>query len=411
MKRENYTKVYTFAILLVAFTLPWSIRLNSYACVLAMLIWLCDKQIGQKVVVAFQSPITKWMVLFFICHVLSAMFSANTKEGWAIVERRSALLVMPFLIGGSGLEGKHLKKIALTFVVAVCMAALVCLLYALFQYASFGNGDVFFYQTLTTAIGINAVYLALYTIVSIHILLYFRESIQGWLWKSVIIFLVFFCFLLNSKMMLVAGCLSAGIFFFWQYPRRKALQMGVAGVVVVLLIVVAVPKIKQRVVTEFNSHWEVVHQTTFNYDTPFTGTSLRLVFWRYAFEVLNEHEAWWLGVSTGDFQDLLNQKYKATGIYTGYPDTADKGYLGYGPHNQFIELLLSMGVVGLLVFIGLLFQLVQRLRTRRNYLALQTLVLFGMFFMTESALSTQKGIVLFCLMIMLFDRLAEFKKV
>ena len=149
----------------------------------------------------------------------------------------------------------------------------------------------------------------------------------------------------------------------------------------------------------------VVKQGTFRYDTPFTGTSLRLVFWRFSNEIINENNGWVMGVHTGDFQDLLNEKYKRTGIYTGNPELKDTGYLGYGPHNQYIEVLLSLGFIGLTLFLILLILYVKKAWLTSNYPGLQCICLFLFFFITESVLSVNKGIVVFVFFTLLFYNL------
>ena len=149
----------------------------------------------------------------------------------------------------------------------------------------------------------------------------------------------------------------------------------------------------------------VVKQGTFTYDTPFTGTSLRLVFWRFSNEIINENNGWLMGAHTGDFQDLLNEKYKRNGIYTGNPELKDTGYLGYGPHNQYIEVLLSLGITGLVVFIMMLIFYLKNAWVTNNYLGLQCICLFLFFFITESVLSVNKGIVVFVFFTLLLNNL------
>jgi O-antigen ligase len=212
----------------------------------------------------------------------------------------------------------------------------------------------FFYQKFSHILDMNAVYISSYSIIAIHILLYYYNELNRYFAIVSIFLLVVFCLLLSSKMML--ACLAFGIIFygFQKLKLINAFALVISVVGFISLIILTVPSIKQRITTELQSNLNVVNQTHFTYDTPFTGTSLRLVFWKTSIELLNEKNAWLNGVHTGDFQDLLNIKYKEKGIYTGNPELKDTGYLGYGPHNQYIEILLSVGILDLLVFICLL---------------------------------------------------------
>jgi O-antigen ligase len=98
----------------------------------------------------------------------------------------------------------------------------------------------------------------------------------------------------------------------------------------------------------------------------------------------------------------LNKKYIETNLYTGNPELHDTGYLGYGPHNQYIEVLFSMGIIALALFIYILFWYLKEVIRSRNYLGIQVMVLFILFFFTESALSVNKGIVPFVFFTVLF---------
>jgi O-antigen ligase len=402
ISRELYTKIYVYALICIMVSLPLSIRFNSYSIFLSGAIWLCDKNIRCKLKQVWQNPITRWMWLFYGCYIFSAVVSINTKEGLAILERRAALFVLPLLLIGGELKKEEIKSIALSFVSGVVVAGLVCIIYACLRFRIKSDYSVFFYQDLTKLIEMNAVYLAAYALIAIHIVLFYRvERLKMYEWAT-IMFLIIFCLLLNSKMMLFVGCLSGLIFFFWYYPIRKAFLGTSISLCVLIAMVFVIPNIRQRIQEELQTNWEVIYQTSFKYDTPFTGASLRLVFWRYSFEALSSEKAWLVGVGSGDFQDVLNQKYKSTGIYTGSLHLGDTGYLGYGPHNQFIEILLSMGVLGLLIFLGLLVALIRKAWQQKNYLSTQCFLVFGCFFMSESLLSTNKGIIAFTFLVLLF---------
>jgi O-antigen ligase len=109
------------------------------------------------------------------------------------------------------------------------------------------------------------------------------------------------------------------------------------------------------------------------------------------------------GVGLGDFQNLLNKEYTSSGMYIGNPKLNDTGYLGYGPHNQYIEMFFSLGFCGLLLFLFLLFRQVFIAFQSLNTLYVLFILLNILFFVTESALSTNKGIIFYVLFSMLFN--------
>jgi O-antigen ligase len=319
---------------------------------------------------------------------------------------RLSFIILPFLIFGFPISMPEIKKICELFVLGVLLAFTICLGYAFYQVVFNSRElELFFYQKLTTVLNMNAVYMASYCIIALHIALYFSKEHNKVLVAIVSASLIIFCILLNSKMMLVCLCLGLIIFAFKKLSRLKALLASFIILASIFFIGVGVPKVKERITLEVNSNMSVVKQGTFTYDTPFTGTSLRLVFWRFSNEIINENNGWLMGVHTGDFQDLLNEKYKRTGIYIGNPELKDTGYIGYGPHNQYIEVLLSLGITGLVVFIMMLIFYLKNAWVTNNYLGLQCICLFLFFFITESVLSVNKGIVVFVFFTLLLNNL------
>jgi O-antigen ligase len=210
--------------------------------------------------------------------------------------------------------------------------------------------------------------------------------------------------MLNSKMMLFVLVLGLAARFMLAGNRVPARTKIIGTALVIALPVLAVftlPALRERVTKEIGTNMHVVTQDKYRYDTPFTGTSLRLVIWRYCREIVSERSSWLTGVGTGDFQDLLNERYRSTGIYAGGSKPGDTGYIGYGPHNQYIETVFSLGITGLIVFVTFLWLLWKSALRDKHNLFFQLMLLLTLFCFSESVLSTNKGIIFFLFFIFL----------
>lgn len=403
IKTHIQQKIHVIFLILIAITFPFSMQINTWAILGLGAFSLISGSLLSGIKTASKKPYVLLLWLFILIHLVSALLSKNMHEGLSIIERKGALFFLPMFILSNPISNIDIKKITLSFVIGIITAFIICLCWAVYQYAFVSHEiECFFYQKFSYIINMNAVYLSSYSVIAIHILLYYYNELNKYVTILSILLLILFCFLLSSKMML--ACLAFGIIFFG-FQKLKIMNAFVLVITVIGcmgFIIFTVPNIKQRISTEFQSNMSVVNQTHFTYDTPFTGTSLRIVFWKTSMEILNEKQAWLIGVHTGDFQDLLNEKYKEKGIYTGNPELKDTGYLGYGPHNQYIEILLSIGVLGLFVFICLLGYYVKTAWVLKNYLAFQFIFLFIFFFLSESVLSVNKGIVIFTFFSLLF---------
>jgi O-antigen ligase len=140
----------------------------------------------------------------------------------------------------------------------------------------------------------------------------------------------------------------------------------------------------------------------FEYDTEFSGLTIRLLFWKYAFTLLEREKAWIWGVGTGDSQDQLNAIYREHNLYSGNGTPQDVGYQEYDTHNQYMETFLKLGLLG----VGyLLFYVIAHLRQsiKKNHLLYAAfLLLFIIFSCTETTLQTNKGIFFFAFFNCLF---------
>jgi len=141
---------------------------------------------------------------------------------------------------------------------------------------------------------------------------------------------------------------------------------------------------------------ELTTSGQFSYDSPLNGLNLRLIQWRFGVEILNENHAWLSGVGLAETREKLNQKYFQNGLYTGTEGTSDTGYLNYNFHNQYIETLVRTGIPGLVILLAMLVQLI--ILSKTNLFVNKWVIFICLaFFLTESALERQFGIVYFCL--------------
>lgn len=402
MDREAlHHKIHAGLLLAIAFTLPFSIKLNNILIIVCLLNWLVEGKVIPKTKMAFSNPVNGLMLVFFLVHVASAFFSSNTSEAWSIAERRLPLILFPLLVFRYDVL-QYYHKVLLAFCSGVILAGIICISNALYLFLEHGSYDPFFYHQLSSAIHINAVYLSAYAVFSIIILLNVSEARLKNTSRLLITFLLIMCVLLSSKMMLFILVLYLVFHIAKRTKNNTYKKFGAAGLVMVCVLIFVIPDVQKRFRSEFSSKFNVIGLDQYAYDTPFSGSSLRLVLWKQSFNILSAENAWLTGVGSGDFQDKLNQKYMETGMYVGNAQNNDKGYIGYGPHNQYIEILLYAGVAGLLIFLSLLFAQLQAAIRLNSWLFGVFISLFIVFLLSESALSTNKGIAFYALFSTLF---------
>lgn len=389
----NRKNAFVFSLMLSVFVMPFPFVIQNIVFLLTGLLWLIQ---GENYGAAFRYSFSWWLWLFFLLHVVSVFHSINTHEAWLAVERRLPFALLPLFIFHP-IVNDYLPHLKRAFILGVASALILLFGIACWRFYGSVDTSVFFYHTFSQPIRMHAVYLAAYSLFALVMLNTSKQTLFNSKWLLPLhVILGLGLVLLSSKLMLVLALIFAVVLIgVRQEASREKRTIAVVFTTALLLVISFTAPIKERFLKEISSDFAVVKQEQFKYDTPFSGTSLRLVIWKQCQELLNKEKAWLFGVGSGDAQDLLNQSYQHKGMYTGNPDLHDTGYLGYGPHNSYIETLFSLGLIGLCALVAMMFNLY--LKLKRQLLGILFLTIVCSFFLTESVLSTNKGIVFFTL--------------
>lgn len=127
--------------------------------------------------------------------------------------------------------------------------------------------------------------------------------------------------------------------------------------------------------------------------------TMRLYFWKAAAELAKENAVF--GVGTGDVQQRLNETY----IKTNSPLHQE---WFKRPHNQFLTIMVALGIVGLFVFLFHIFYPLNRLKLSMPVLFWPFFVLAVISFLMEDTLETQAGLSFYAVFNSLFISMAYF---
>ena len=113
---------------------------------------------------------------------------------------------------------------------------------------------------------------------------------------------------------------------------------------------------------------------------------VRFYIWTGSWEAAKENIPY--GVGTGDAKDILKNKYKDKSLEYFYNRE-------YNAHNQYLQILLTLGIPGIAVFVsGLLYAFFISIK-KRYFLYIVFLIIFGLNILTESMLERQAGVVFY----------------
>lgn len=362
---------------------------------------------------AFRNPIFLALLSYCFVGATGVLYTHNMLDQTKTVSKEATLVAVALVwCAGNMLDRQDYRRLLSWYYVLLFAACAYCLVIATRNYRHTGDAAVFFYHLLTRPISQNAVFFSVYVVFGILFLLApYGEPVIAGLSRQArkflrILLLLFFLgiiVLLNSKLLLVVALLLLIHALLRRYSLRRHIAIVIGAGVVIVAAVVLVSVTNNPISMRFRDmkgDMALVNQPTFTTDTYFNPLQLRLLEWRFATEILHEHKTWLIGVSPGDFQDLLDQKYVQTHMYIG--DTAQgpqrhvRGFIGYNTHNQYLETFMRSGVVGLaclLATFAAFFTAAQRSKMREPRFVL---VILAVFFIPEAPLTMQHGVFLFC---------------
>jgi len=314
------------------------------------------------------------------------------------MERKVSLLLIPILLLLSqNIKGMNLKWAMRGFLAGLCITGIHMLFNAGISIVAGNSFSQWTYHAFTAPYEIGAIYYSWYLSIAIAYLIFSkRDFLIEKYYQWIILFMLTLLLLSSSKLFIILVI----PLILWSFTTKlKLIKRRLLGLLILILILAggAYPFIQRMdAISSFDK--EIIFQEQYNYDTPFNGITLRLIQWRFGFEILQESDAWFSGVGSVSSQALLNEKYREYGIYTGNEEIGDQGYLDYNYHNQYMETMLSSGIVGTILLLMILWSV---LISNRKILIFPSVVFLItiMFFFTESVLERQAGILIFCLMI------------
>lgn len=401
-------KPYSFAIqasaaTLFSLVLPWRFAWSSIALILLVLSFAFSGNFKVKLRELRINPVWWLTCLVFIGFVISAFLSENHLLAFTRVERKLALLAIPVVVFSQPQFFHKVRVEWLTRVFVLSISAFLCWLFLLALYSYVETGKWPTYHNYSNLLRFHAVYLSFYTAMAISWV--YSRILIGWKnWKNSlrVFYILWMLFLaltllnLASKTILVTVLVLAAIATFSRAKEQlgwlKSMVFSFLLMIGALAFLLLGTSAGERFKTEWNADLSVVNQEKFSYDTPFTGTTIRLTIWKTAIDLLNKNNAWFMGLNPGDSQKRLNNAYQEKGIYSGNPDLGDQGYQGYNLHNQYLQTLIDSGVLTSVLLIAWVFTWLVAAFKSQQPVFIAVAVLFLMFSLTESMLESQRGL-------------------
>ena len=390
---SNLNFVFTF---LIAVTLPIAVdtQFCSIATVLLFVNWLAGGRYLKKINQLSNSKTGILLLLFFLLHLVGLLYTSDMATGLFDIEKKLSLFVIPLVLFASPLTIPQRDFVLISFVLFCVFLAFIGLTYGILHYEEVVKRGP--EHLITHISGIHRVYFSVYLLFGYFTLLFFYKKYS--LGKIPVLklltlvlagFIAFFILIISSRavMILLVITTATVIFYFVVIKRKQYLKAGILATIGVIILLFAYSQVGYFRKSINDMVQNLDKGKTHNAATV-TSVNLRIEKYKCAIQAIEEN--WLFGVGTGDVQNTLNRFYRLNNFYEGY-------YYSFNAHNQYFETWIGLGLPGLLLLLAILILSLLLSIKDLNYLMIYFIVLFSVCCLSESLLTTQKGVVFFAL--------------
>ena len=386
--------------MVVAVIMPVHVKFLPPFMVLWGLLWLWENnfKIKGRMFLENKAAILFFIFIgFYLWQITGLLLADLPGSGFERILKRLSFLLFPLVLFYPGVRiVKNIKLIIRIFAISTFLYLIFCFGQALYNSFFFSGGslifnphpvdydwDNYFYSTYFSY-PLHPSYVAIYVILSLLISFeaLFDTTVSGrykYLWVSVTLVLMTGLYFLSSR----SGFLSAGIvfslYFFLKLTGKISVWIILASLVIFILILTGIVRMNHRISSSIKELPERTLFASFGDDT-------RSSIWKSAVSVSQKNLLF--GVGTGDASAELKKEFIRQGFNEGY-------YEDLNAHNQFLEILLENGLIGLVIFLCIPAYMIFLAFSESNILLGLFVIMMLIFFLFETILNRIAGVTFF----------------
>jgi O-antigen ligase len=390
LSQPKLNNLYIYLLYGLAFLIPSGFyNFEGVIISLILVIWLLSKQFN----VIPKQTISSYSLLplFFVLYILSLIYTEDLPKGFKQITMHLSYVFIPLFLITNLIDYKIKEKILLVFFSSTVLFLLIADLYAIIDIIRTDSyiirvGSADYYKFLS--FGLTRIFsdwhptlVSLFSIFSLVIAVKQLFKSQKRFAILIMVFIVLNIFLLKSLIGIVCLFLVFSLFLFSFIKRKSYKVIFVVFVVFLASVFYATNPFRIDKIQRFK---KTKIETTDNEDRR-NVLSIRLVKWSSALDIFKENVL--IGVAPGDLKQELVNEYTENGFEFAAENR-------FGPHNQFLQILASFGIIGFFLFFLIIF-LPYFKQLEINSLYGWFLLITLMFFLTEDVLERQQGVVFF----------------
>ena len=367
---------------------------------------LFDKAIFKKLKPLLTNKTFWFLISPFLIFSLAALYSENILVGGKLLEIRLSLFIFPLVFSLIKIRRIDFVLFLKSAILMIATILIVGFINQIGLYNQTGDSGYFYNDNLVSIVEKQAVYYALFinvALVSLFSLWNLGEIKKPYEKIIGILFFIVFIgaqYLLACRTaMLTAILIVLGFVLIILLGKVSKKQVAVL-MSCILLFILAMTAVFPKVLKRFNS----ITNLEYKYDNPnpinhfngeikdenWNGLNTRLAIWNCAIEEIKEKPIF--GHGLGGVQQSLMKNYEEKNFILARERN-------HNTHNQYIDILMSNGIAGLIVFFTFLIFLSLKAIKQKNWLLLGIVFTFALACLTENILSRNQGVLFISFMI------------
>jgi O-antigen ligase len=361
-------------------------------------LWENNFRIKQKMFLENKASVLFLLFVVFFLWQISGLLNADSIGiGFERIFKRLSFVFFPLVLFYPGKKIiRDIKWILVLFSTGTFIYMIYCLGNALHNSISILNGKFIFnphpadynYENFFIGFRLSAPlhpsYLSMYIVLSILISL---ESVidsshklfKRGLWLVLILFFLLMLYLLSSRAGMLSAIIVLPAYLLYQLSLKFPKWIIYLSSIAIILIFLKIAWTNDKLYYEKDG-------ITKSQPSEILKNDERYNIWRSAIGVIKHNLI--LGVGTGDATDELKKEFMRRGYVDGYYDNLNA-------HNQYIEILLENGIIGLALFLGILGYMIFIAISEQNLIYGLYILMMMIFFFFESNLNRLAGVAFF----------------
>ena len=369
--------------------------INSICTGLLVINWIAEGNLKQKINTLRNSKIFWVLISLFLLHLLGLLYTSNFTYALKDLKIKLPIFFLPIVfITSPSLSVKEFRSILKVLLIT----ALLSSIYGMYYYLRYFQ--VTFFELREMSQFISHIRLSLLNTIAAFAAFYLlaknnwrKFSYTNLCYLMAGIWLFIFNGIMGARMGLVVFFILLLLGSIFLVIRHKKIWLAavllISMIALPILSYLTLPSIKMRtheVVYELQSY-------QLNQDPNGKSIAQRFVYWNIAWDIFKTAPL--IGIGTGDVADVFNSYYLA------HPNLLQQQYQ-HRAHNQWLTILLTFGILGLLLFMLVVFYPLFYKRKYLDYFYIVFFIAFSLSMLTEDTLETQAGVTFYALFNCLF---------